>query len=63
MIDFLRLTHACIPRDNLKEMVMAIAESIDHDAAKQLDPGTAEEPEFAEDRMEELTDIIEEYGD
>jgi len=45
-------------REAVRDMLKVLLEQIDHDIAKSYDPETAEEPEFAEDDMNELIDIV-----
>ncbi len=42
-------------------MIKDLVEHLDHDLAKGLDPDTAEEPEFAEELLEELCDIVDQH--
>lgn len=44
-------------RREVEEMIITMFEHADYDLSKQLDPDLAEEPEFAEDFMQELVDI------
>jgi len=43
--------------EDLEKLVIAIIEEADHDMAKNLDPETAEEPEFAVDQLERLVKV------
>lgn len=43
------------------EMLHELLEAIDHDIAKQYKVETAEEPEFVEEHMDILRDIVHEY--
>ena len=45
----------------IEEMVIAIISEADYDLSKELDPDTAEEPEFAESFLATLVSIAERY--
>jgi hypothetical protein len=42
-------------------MLMEILENVDHDIAKNYNVEYAEEPEFAEEEMQELVSIVEKH--
>lgn len=48
---------------DVEDMVRAIIEQADYDLSKQLNPDLAEEPEFAEEFMEELVSVALEWID
>ena len=43
--------------DDIEKLVIAIIEEADYDMAKNLDPETAEEPEFAVEQLSRLVDV------
>jgi len=48
-------------QEKIEEMLMEILEQVDHDIAKDYNPDTAEEPEFAEGEMASLVNIVKKY--
>ena len=48
-------------RETAKQMILNLAMTLDYDVYKSLLPELAEEPEFADDLMEELIDIVIEF--
>ena len=44
--------------EQIVSMLRDLLEEIDHDTAKNYDPETAEEPEYAEDAMADLVSIV-----
>jgi len=50
-------------RSLLERMVKDLVETLDYDLSKQLDPETAEEPEFADELLEELVAVAHKHLD
>ena len=48
-------------REQIKAMVLGVITSYDYDAYKSLVPELAEEPEFAEQALDEMIDIAESH--
>jgi hypothetical protein len=48
-------------KKQIDQMLYELLEQIDHDIAKAYHPDTAEEPEFVEDDMEDLRNIVRKY--
>lgn len=45
-------------RHQIRELIMLILYQADYDLAKSYDPETAEEPEYATERMDELISLV-----
>lgn len=48
-------------RKQIKAMIMALLGRVDYDIMKSYDPKTAEEPDYAEESMGELIEIVEKH--
>ena len=48
-------------RKEIRELIMVILGQVDYDIMKSYDPETAEEPEYAEESMERVIDVVEKH--
>jgi hypothetical protein len=48
-------------KEQIKDLILFILGRVDYDIAKQYDPETAEEPEYAEPALNALVKSVEKY--
>lgn len=48
-------------KEQMDRMIFDIVDTVDYDIGKQYDEETAEEPEYVEERFDELRDIVRRY--